>query len=248
MNFRIYVFIALTAFVLQSCENPSENLNEHFNLSLAGILTTDAVMNELFVYKTEMFSNPVDTNLFIRDATVNVTDENNNNYAFAYYNEFYLETYMNRTLRCQPGKKYVVNVKTEFGEITGTTEFPGDFEILNYRDGDSVSWVNNEINIELEWTKSENAYGYIITSRLEYKGWRGYIFSHSRTQFALQNKCKIKYEHRDDEYLGLKITISAYDRNYHLHHFDQYDAAGVEGGYGYLGSATVKSLNLKLHL
>jgi len=234
------IILLLCSIYLTSCENPIEDHSQTVKLSASGIILTDSI-STITITKTDIFNGTKDSSALIKNAEVYISDEDGKNFQLSYRAPYY-----RRALNCKAGKKYYLDVKTEVGEIHGETEVPGDFEILNYRDNDTVRWKNNDLDIDLNWTKSQNAYGYIVKFRIEYDGYQDFPFSIERIIFSDKNNCRITESRIEWKYYGIIIQVLAYDKNYYYHHFEQYDAVGVTGAYGYFGSGVLKTVKLNL--
>jgi len=241
------------------CETPPSDPNEISKLSVLAFFTSDTTRQNIYLYNTALLE---DTNsiyyedYFYEKADVLVLNNEGEIIPF-YYKKApaeYLSSYINTNeINFIPGEKYMLKIESEYGTIEGETVFPGDFQIKSPAEGifyvseDSHKNQSYIVDLKIQWTKSKNAYAYIINYKRPYLGpiWTYYV-NHSFISYdTVYNLSVYELSPGEDTTKCSKIIITAIDKNYYLHHFKEYNISGIKGGYGYFGSGTVRSINIK---
>ncbi|HEX2960950.1 MAG TPA: hypothetical protein VHO43_04115 [Ignavibacteriales bacterium] len=246
------------AFLIFGCESPIEQAAEAEEMSITGLLRAGSDEPQMIsVFKTSPLGDQNQKDNFISDAEVYLTD------SLGYSSRYVLTDNISYGKGYKspgktdfvPGRKYYLSVETPFGKAQGETRFPGDFEITSHKNSDTIMVPEDKtVNIELSWTKSEGAYGYVVydgstriiessdgNSRNNYGGGRVFATVDNRIVLPVYKSAYGKGRIIKSEEL---ITITAYDNNFRAHHYESNNSAGVKGAYGYFASAVSKTIKL----
>jgi hypothetical protein len=245
-----FIMLLLFIIALQGCEIPVSHPTEMDKLSLVTFFASHLTKQNIYLYRAAYLDEEDSSGFnkyFIENATVKIICENEDTLKCKLikgddYNSSAFTNRIGKTFI--PGKKYTITAESEYGTIKGETTFPGDYKIVYPEEG--VFYVGEEyryndgyrIPIDIKWTRSEGAYGYFLEIHDE-KGGSSYfstdtLFCHHFSAFYPYNTSAI-----------YKITITAIDKNYYRHHFEQYNSSGISGGYGVMGSGTVQTVQIE---
>ncbi|HEX2866175.1 MAG TPA: hypothetical protein VHO03_03990 [Ignavibacteriales bacterium] len=243
---KIYFFFIIIIASGAGCDNPAEQPGVVKNISVAGLLNADTLEQNIKVFSTSSIGD----NRFhvITDASVRVSDSASWTEEFPLNaSEDGIASYSSGKNTFSPGHSYFLEVKTKLGTAYGSTRLPGDFNITSHPETDTIYIPNNSfIEVELKWTRSNGAFGYIIEQdnirKFEYSG-DTLSGGSSGSSFTFSNTIKIGVS---KNLIGntiinkTVITVIAFDKNYYDHHFNYSNSAGLNGAYGYFGSGVVK--------
>ena len=136
----------------------------------------------------------------------------------------------------ESGKVYKLNIETADGFlISGETKVPGKIEILEPKNGDTVKAIKNQLNqvsVKIKWTKSEDAYGYLINYGLDY-------------HFTVDTGLNFIFNIPQDEREAV-IKVLAVDENFYKHYYYKINKSGLRNAYGFFGSCFGDSVTIKI--
>lgn len=150
------------------------------------------------------------------------------------------------SLTIVPGHQYFVAVRSAASAISGATTVPGDFMIKNPTQSDVLHFQNGGVSLDVAWASSRDAAGYLVLVSLfgqTYSGLRGTYIQEFTTRDTVLNRVVNSYISRPDT---CTIEVRAYDRNYDNHRFKNAEFAGVQGGYGFFGSAVSRKVTVRV--
>ncbi len=242
------LYFLFTLFVITvGCKKITTEPTGIDDYSVLAYITSDSAKQKVFVYRAVPLNSNDSSDYFYDKADVSVTG-NSTLEKYSYYNDnFYAEYYVDSTSHFKPGEKYYLNIKTGTETITGETTLPGDFEITSLKNYQEIL-VDKSVILDLKWTKSDNAYAYIINFNFPLTYYYGAPTSYIKYAF-ITNDTTFNYNN-DAFYPDLdttqytRVSVTAVDKNFYQHHFEEYNSCGLNKGYGYFGSGTVKKVYL----
>lgn len=244
----IVIFLLIAIFILSCGKNATDNSSFQQQISVTGLLSPVYEFQEVFVYyTTDKVGEPVDpTQLFVTNAIVTIRSENQE-VNFSYYlDEQNRPKYIDQptSLQIVAGEIYHLSVQSDAGNISGQTTVPGNFQILAPQNG---SILAQHQPYTVSWTTSQNAAAYIINLKLPPQEIQitpdsSIIYQPVETYHTFDSALTIPaYVFREPgKYM---LQIMACDENFKRHFFDEWDVAGIEGGYGYFASGAVDTLH-----
>lgn len=268
MKSFVFVQVIVWCFcILASCQTPAEPEFTR-EISVAGLLQTFTSQQTIRVYyTTDRLTDPVPReSLFVTDARITVSGPDGIvvfNYVQDSTDIHYPHKYVDHpeALQMIPGAQYTLRVESDAGTVTGTTTIPEPVRIESPVSGSTVhagtpvlaSWsetsqqafIVNLLEPPLRYldqssqdtvvARNISDYG-LRTSRMEFSGQR--FWYHLR---QTPGPSHLELVESDRRYT---IKVMALDRNARLHLFDGQDICGIEGGYGYFGSAVADSVDI----
>ena len=249
---RRFVLVLFTLLILiTGCNKVTTEPTGIDDYSVLAYITSDSAKQKIFVYRAVPLNSNDSSDYFYDKAEVSVTG-NSTLEKYSYYNDnYYDEYYVDSTSHFKPGETYYLNIKTGAETVTGETTLPGDFEITSLKNY-QVIIVDKTIKLDLKWTKSNNAYAYIINFNLPITYYYGGSTFYIKDAFITNDTT---FNFSDDAFISAIdtsqysiVSVTAVDKNFYQHHFEEYNSCGLNKGYGYFGSGTVKKVYLKIKL
>ncbi len=246
IKYVVFAFLILST----GCKKLTTEPTEFDNYSVLAYITSDFAKQKVYVYRTVPLNSKDSSDYIYDKAEVSVTG-NSTSEKFTYYDDnFYDKYYIDSTSNFKPGEKYYLNIKTETETITGETTLPGDFEINSHKNYQEIT-ADKTIKLDMKWTKSNDSYAYILNLRFPITSpspeasyyFINYSYITYDTTFYYNNSAFLTLL---DTSQSIIVSVTAVDKNFYQHHFEQYNSTGINKGYGYFGSGTVKTVKLKI--
>ena len=253
------VLLIILAHNFTGCNNPTSPEKPEYNYSLLFDLTVNKKHQKLYIFKTAGKNEYVKTGFpdkkyLILNAVIELTNPNIYFNSFIidssivknpyYYKEFFYKN--ENDINLKPLTNYILNIKINNKIISGITQPPGNFDIITpYQN----IVINRNTKTKIQWSKSINAYGYIINVSNNYSViWND--TTHFLNEFFSVTTKDTSYIF-DSSYFHNKgkgeIKIIAFDKNYYNHVIQKIPSAGIKGAYGYFGSSVMKSVTIKIN-
>lgn len=244
------IFAILIIFImLFSCEKNPANDNRFVRGISVGCLLSSFYQEQQVVvyYATGKVDEIVNRDeLFAKDAEVTIKGENQeinfHYYVVPKYGPVFTD--LPDTLQILSGKQYHLKVETDVGNIVGETTVPGKFRIIAPEKG---KILNKNEPTTIKWSNSIGAHAYIINIKFPAREiqitpdsiliyhplnmYNSFDTTYTIPQFTLGEQGKYVVE------------VMACDDNFKNHLFNGSNISGIEGGYGFFGSAMVDSLH-----
>jgi len=248
-----YKFFGLAILVfIAGCDLPTISPSDVNNFSVLCLLKTDSSYQEVQIYQTADL-NKNEEKIIYQNADISLLNDNGIISKFIMYkrsgDRFYRSV---NKVNLSADSIYHIAIQTESTKITGTTKFPKDFKIINYSNNQTIELIDNELNINVYWSKSINAYGYIVNVtypiKFQIDSSNYEIYNGIRTLNTTDSNYSFQRIFNPPFSIGdsIKIEILAYDENYYKHLFDNYSIAGLDNAYGYFGAGVIKQLILRV--
>ena len=245
-----YVFLTFV-FIITGCKDFSPVQPLLNDYSVTAFITNDTTSQSIGVYRTASLNGSFSQDYFYDKAEIVISGKSDY-FPFTYTEDEYgNKDYLNSRPNFKPGEKYNLNLKTETVTITGETTLPGDFEITSYKEGQEII-ADKTVELNLNWSRSNNAFVYILNFKFPmYSSWfNDYYYAN----FSNKTYDTIFHFSDSNALLGLDtthysiISVTAIDKNFYRHYFEEYNSVGIDRGYGYFGSGTVKTIKLKIKI
>ena len=249
--------ILLLLIIFYSCENLNEPVGIQYGISISSLLEANRNIQEIQLFQALNLDDTIDYKYygrhFIKGAQIKISENNNvySNFALFEKNEMYNGKsffYGNDSeFKIMPGNQYNLEIVADEIRITGVTTVPGDFQILE--PSKNKMKIEDIINMELSWTKSDSAYLYSWDYRIAYQSQSDSSIYHGFKVIPLPSGNYTENERATFEYYysiymeidSLLISITAYDKNAYNHFIKEDNNAGVTNAYGVFGSSVTKT-------
>jgi|GEM_PF-1310502 len=249
-KYKILLSIFTIIFLVCYCNDFPTRLPEFKKeISVIGVLDTSHQPQKIYAFYTakldddnesihsalvEISSETQKLQFTLGADTLNIRDAPNLRYYFCDRPE---------TLHVIPEKKYHLRLVTAEGDsVVGETVVPGRFRIIRPA-ANSVTTVAQSLIIE--WTKSKDAYGYIINlinPPTEYPPGSGNFLYYAPESYQTKDTTYTLYRDYGFKNGIYTIRVMAYDKNFHYHYAEGISSCGVIGGYGVFGSGVIDSV------
>ncbi len=263
-KYFLIVLTAVVAFGAVSCSDISDPTKRD-GASVLCQLTASQARQSLFLYRTTdihdegssfFYFFPEFQNLrfvpyFIGDATVFITDDHGRRYDFQLRIDssygVVAKSYVNvDSFAVQPEASYSLSVRTGDLSIGGRTTLPGDFQIVSPDPGRIYSTTNGELRLDLRWTRSRNAFGYIASVIIGRRILIGSPYRDRYSYIAFDTLYSPASTFRVSSVDTCFVEVLSFDANYYNHKFRGVSNSGVTGAYGYVGSSVLQSTRLRI--
>lgn len=245
--------LLIVIFVASNCDDlPTTSPELQRGISIVGILDTSQQPQKIYAFYTARLTEEPES---IHDALVEISSElqtlqfkigaDTFETAFQPRLRYY---YFDRpeTLQVYPEMTYHLKLVTADGDsVMGETVVPGKFHIITPK----PTSINVDKYLEIKWTKSNDAYGYIINLSnppTEYPSGSGHYYHYYPNTYQTVDTTYSIYSRHGFSTGTYVIKILAYDQNYHYHHAEGISSCGLLGGYGVFGSGVIDSVEFTI--
>lgn len=250
MKTNRYIIPVILLALLVSCSLNNEVGIAEDNSSVLFNIVSNGAKQKLYLYRTANVNETINRReisgegygkFAIKNANIILKNSNLSFPHFVleddstYYEKGYC--YVNSTsLNILPNQEYLLEINFDDETIFGETTTPGDFKIIYPKNNVIIKAKDDEYNVSfrVNWSKSNNAKGYIITITSMKLYGSSYSFITGDTTFQIK---------RYMSWGKYKLEVLAYDKNFHKYIVEEYNQSGLENAYGYFGSSVLRSIN-----
>lgn len=263
-KYSLIVLTVVAAFGVVSCSDVSDP-TKRFGASVLCQFTTSQARQSVFLYRTmdihdegssffypfPEFQSSRYASYFIENATVFVTD------AHGRRHDFHLridssygavsKSYVNvDSFAVQPEASYSLSVRTGDVIVEGQTTLPGDFRIVSPDPGRTYATTDGELQLDLSWTRSKNAFGYVASVIIARRVLIGSPYRERHSYIAFDTVYSPASRFRVSSADTCFVEVLSFDVNYYNHKFRGVPNSGVTGAYGYVGSSVLQSMRVRV--
>jgi len=263
LNFKLLkycyfkLFVVLLFFsIFFGCESPNSPEKTGFNYSVLFNLTANTDNQKIYIYSTAD-NNGYVYNDNIGKYTVKTANISLSNSVFNFSNFIIKEVsqwdnnfskgayYTNSdSLKIFSSTQYYLNININGSGIKGMVTTPDDFNILSPLPNSTIN-ANDSINIT--WTSSYTAKGYLIDIvKTDTFSFNDSVYTYNREQSFITQGTSFIFSSNFISEGTIKIDILAYDENYYNYIINDVPNSGIDSAYGYFAASVLKSVTVNV--
>jgi hypothetical protein len=251
---KYFIFLLILLFWIGCEDIPNAQFKQE--VSVACVISAHYENQQMYIYYTSESTQNIDNRekLFVKNAHVEIASDNQivpfkyGIYEVPHYlpefppSIFSIYKDYDQKLRVENNKTYTLQVETDAGTVTGSTTVPAPFNIL-YPEKNST--INGEGGIFAKWQKSEGSAMYLIEhvsppdTFISRMTGEQVIRSNVASNWTANTSVELESFYRLPKKGKHTLRVIACDINFKRHLLDGVHISGIEGGYGYFGSAVV---------